>query len=194
MPDTEGRNHWVRFYKDTEKGSAHYARLSWKHGYSPRSYSKDPPSPTTTSDTSPGYRYFTYDTTRIYVNDSLNEYMPLFESGVLSIRTFYCPIQDTCRVPDMSCDWRLETGEPLISGLLGWKGQTTIVHRIEELSVPGTRKKSRRFRLFASIPCQYGYTIYMFELTNTGVKKTVDLSTFCTGAELTFFEYHVTQI
>ncbi len=191
LPDTDGKKHWIRIYKDYEKGSAYQTRMSWKYGYSPRTYSQYPSSE---QDTASNYTYYIYDTTRIYVIDSLNAFMPLFGSGVLSSRTFYCMKKDSCQIPDKSCGWSLDTGEPHIPGFLGWKGPAMIVDKIEQLHVPGTRKTSRRFMLYASIPCQYGYTMYSMELTNPRVDRTTDLVTFCKTAELTFFEYHGFQI
>lgn len=190
VTDTEGKGHWTRFYKDREKRQAYHAKSIFKHPGPQGAFSPYPP---TGKDTSQGFTYFSFDTTRVYIPDSLKSWFGAFESGAISNRSFYCK-EDSCRLPDKSLGWTLATGEPLVPDFLGWKGHAIIVHEIRTLAITGKYGSRRQLLIFASRPMQYGYTVYVAELVNESAnRRTLDLD-FYRSARLAFFEYAWTEI
>lgn len=192
VTDSEGGHHWSRFYADPQKRQAYQTRMIFKYQYSPIGQAKR--YKPTGHDTIAGCSYYQFDTTRLYIEASLELYRPLFESGIISTRTFYCLKDDSCHVPDKSHAWNLSTGVPYVPGILGWKGHAVLISKIEQVVTPRTKMNARRFLLFTHDSFQNGFTVYVLELTNPEADKLTDLTTFCKGAELSFFKYAWTEI
>jgi len=189
----DGRKAWGRFYKDEGKRQDHQVRSIFKHEYkakiSPRYLDA------ITTDTVAGIRWFQYDTVRLFILENAAKHEALFRTGILSPRTFWCARGDTCMIPDKTCGWTYENGEPVIRDTHGWSGHTLLIEEIRDMDQPKGGPTSRRFLLYSRLPCAYGgRTVHLIEVTNPNAHRSTSLEDFIEGAALSFFAYAWSEV
>lgn len=188
-----GKKTWVRFYKDEGKRQEHQVRSIFKHEYnakiSPRYLDA------ITTDTVAGIRWFQYDTVRLFILENAAKHEALFRTGILSPRTFWCARGDTCMIPDKTCGWTYENGEPVIPDTYGWRGHALLIEEIRIMDELKGNHDSRRFLLYSRLPCAYGgRTVHLIEVTNPNAHRSTSLEDFIEGASLSLFAYAWSEV
>ncbi|MBX2978101.1 MAG: hypothetical protein KF905_02305 [Flavobacteriales bacterium] len=183
-----GKKTWVRFYKDEIKRQEHQVRSIFKYEYMAKKHPRYLDA--IHSDTVAGVRWFQYDSIRLFILDKATEHDALFQTGILFPRTFWCLRNDTCTIPDKTCGWSYENGEPVIPDTYGWRGHALLIDEIRIMDQPKGHHDSRRFLLYSRLPCAYGgRTAHVIEVTNPNAHRSTPLDTFIEGAYLSFFAY-----
>lgn len=167
------------------------------------------------------YTFYEYDSIRVYLspyfywgfstNDSteavsifqnyIDQYGTVFDIGLITGKSFYCELFDSCKVPKNTYGpiLNLTSGDPLKPNLFGYEGPVVKILYIEEITKKTKAPKNkRRFEIYATtskFESGWGsFPMFILELENDNVKKETELKDFLIGAKVTCFMYKGTQI
>lgn len=186
----EGKRGIYRAYNNTERGEKLEMRAWFKHsrGMGYGRYTGE-----ISSDTAHGKRFVLYDSVRVYLNFDIDDFVPLFTSGVIWGQMFYCAMDKEC-TPFREQGWIVTDihGDTLQPDYHGYRGHALIVNRFKRLPNAEFKPTHRRFELCVNNPVDYlsnGCSIYLLELTNEQADENTDTKTFLAGSHVTVLRY-----
>jgi hypothetical protein len=142
------------------------------------------------TDTTHGFTFFQYDTTRIYLSKQYSSYNWLFASGLVSAQMIYCAV-NSCTPAIFEFEARsLTDNKNIIPEMHGWYRPYVQVW-VEELD--GFRKKNRRCYML-HIQNAGGYNAILIELVNERESYIFTNASFAQGANVTLFKMVYAEI
>jgi len=141
------------------------------------------------SDTLHTYRYFQFDSVRVYLYvKKAQGYEAFFQSGLLHPQMIYCELMDTCEpVPEYDM-YYAKTGEKVKLDIWGWEGHTIMIDQFEELTRLNLKHR-RRFKFWVhphKTRINGGNHIFLMEVTNRGASMYAPIEEFVKGGHISF--------